>query len=160
MKTSTLVYVLVFLLVVLAGVVSFAADKEKYGFYIPGEYEEIFGSWVNNEYANIPYPRNSGYPQKLTYYRWGYCEFFIKLGDKVPFKGTSAIVDKWTDSKGNIWYKTYDRDPDTRRAYLCLYKISADKTVLESVWSYTDFPGEDDLNLKNTDFYYRIYHRQ
>jgi hypothetical protein len=125
MKAKLLLCGVVFIVVVLAGVGSFANDKEKYGFYIPGEYEEIFGSWVNNE-----------------------------------FKGTSAIVDKWTDSQGNIWYKSYDRDPDTRRAYLCLYKISADKAVLESVWSYTDSPAEDDLNSKNPDFYYRIYYRR
>jgi hypothetical protein len=78
----------------------------------------------------------------------------------LSWKGTSTIVDKWTDAEGNIRYKEYDRDPDTRRAYLCLYKISADKTALESVWSYTDFPAEDDLNSKNSDFYYRIYYRQ
>jgi hypothetical protein len=160
MKTKTLVCGVVFFVVVVVGVHIFADDKEKYGVYIPGAYEEIFGSWVNNDYASIPPPRNCVYPQKMIYYRWGYCEYFVKLGDKVPFKLTSAIIDKWIDSQGNFWFKSYDREIDSSRAMLCLYKINADKLILENVWSYSDFPSEDDLNSKNQDFYYRIYYRQ
>ena len=60
MKTKALVLAVVFFVVVLIGVCSFAVDKNKYGFYEPISNEAIFGTWVNTEYSCGPYM-----PQKV-----------------------------------------------------------------------------------------------
>jgi hypothetical protein len=44
MKTKTLVCVLVFFVVVLTIVGSYASDKEKYGFYVPNTKKELYGT--------------------------------------------------------------------------------------------------------------------
>jgi hypothetical protein len=42
MKTKALVCGVVFIIVVLTGVCSFADDKEQYGFYVPSRNEELY----------------------------------------------------------------------------------------------------------------------
>ena len=156
MKAKALVGGVVFFVAVLAGVCSFAVDKEKYGFYVPSPNEVIFGTWVNTKYDGGPY-----IPQKLVDYHWGsYDVFMIATYKTLSFKGSGIIVDKWTDAEGNTWYKNYNREDWTTKGFFALEKISKDGNVKEFVWRYNDFPSEDDLNSKNLDMHYRIYYKQ
>ena len=156
MKMKALVCGVVFIVVVFVGVCSFAAEKEKFGFYVPSPREVFFGTWVNKEYSG-----GSFMPQKFVDYRWGSYEVYMLAIHKTPdFVGSSIIVDKWSDAEGNIWYKVYSRENWTTEAFFALEKFSEDGKVKEFVWSYYDFPSEDDLNSKNDDSHYHIYYRQ
>jgi len=153
MKTKILLCGLIFLIALLTGVGSFATDKEKIGFYVPKRNEEIYGTWVNAKYDGI------SYEQKIVYYYWGYGEFFRTLtNENLASKFGFTIIDKWSDSEGNIWYKTYEISDNDYSVYFTLNKISKDATVLEYVDKLGDYPAEADLNTNN--YLYRIRYRQ
>jgi beta-lactamase regulating signal transducer with metallopeptidase domain len=153
MKTKILLCGLIFLIALLAGVGSFAADKEKIGFYVPKRNEEIYGTWVNKNYDGIDYE------QIIVYYYWGYGEFVRYVTDKeTSMKFSFTIVDKWSDSEGNIWYKTYEITNNDYSIIYTLNKISNDATVFEYVDNVGDFPTRADLN--KTNYNYRIRYRQ
>ncbi len=64
--------------------------------YIPKPDEEIYGTWVNEKKL----------PQKeiVTAEKW---EEYNRSSDSDPFYvGTWEITARWTDSQGNIWYRT------------------------------------------------------
>ena len=152
MRKTTTLCVLAFILVFLACLNSFGDDKEKYGFYVPKASEELYGTWINTTY-------NPGfYSQKYILYDWGYFEEYEKPTSEYPYPGTFIIVDKWTDSEGNIWYKEYVRERNEMNPTFELDKISKDGTVWEFVFAYNDFPKADTMNSKNP--YYRIYYRE
>jgi hypothetical protein len=147
---------MVFILFVLIGMYSYGGDKEKYGFYVPSSNEEWCGTWVSKDTS-----RPTGEPQKVINNCWGYYEVFTRLSDTTPHsKGCSTLVDKWTDSKGNIWYKEYDREPWTSKGLFVINKISKNGNVLEYVWSQDGFPTENDVNSKNSAMHYNILYRQ
>jgi len=152
MKKKTIACVLMFLLAVLACLHSFGDDKEKYGFYVPKPNEELYGTWVNTTYAP------GYYGQKWILYDWGYYEGYEKVDSTFASPGTFIIVDKWTDSEGNIWYKEYVRNRGYINATFELDKISKDGTVWELVFGYNGFPTADKMNPKNP--YYRIFYRE
>ena len=157
MKTKTLVCVLVFLVVVLTIVGSYASDKEKYGFYVPNPKEELYGTWVNKEYSGTLL----AYYQKWVFRFWGYAKQYNNVADKLSvFQNTFFLVDKWSDSEGNIWYKIYIQEGSWKYGWFAVVKFSKGGTVFE----YTDaayplmWPSEADLEPDNPK--YRIYHRQ
>ena len=156
MKTKTLLYALAFLVVVLAGMGSFAADKNKYGFIEPSPYEENIGTWVNTEYSGGSYM-----PQKFVDYYWGGYDIYMLATNKTPdYRGCGIIVDKWKDAAGNTWYKKYNLEDWTTNAIWAIVKVSKDGKVKEFVWQYFDFPSENDMNSKNTAMHYHIYYKQ
>ena len=116
--------------------------------------EEIAGTWVNSDYTGF-----SSNQQKYILYPWGYYEVYFKVNSDSPaYRGTYHLIDKWTDSVGNILYKSIVR-PEGSVHYSCEFgKISNDKTTWELVFSYVSMPIEDDLKLDNAN--YRIYYRQ
>jgi len=152
MKKKTVLFVLMFFLTVYTCLISFADDKAKYGFYIPSEKEELYGTWVNKKYTG------EQYSQKIEMYDWGYYEVYAKVTDTFFVNGTYIIVDKWTDSAGNIWYKEYIRGRNELYPIFELDKISKSGTVWEYVIGYDDFPTADNMNSKNP--YYRIRYRE
>jgi hypothetical protein len=156
-KTKALVQVAVFLVVVLAGIGCYASDKEKYGFYVPKPNEEIYGTWVNKEYSGTLL----AHYQKWVFRFWGYAEQYNNIADNVSvFQNTFFLVDKWSDSEGNICYKVYIQEGSYKYGWFAFVKISMGGTVFE----YTDaayplmWPTEADLNPDNPK--YRIYYRQ
>ncbi len=156
MKKKIIVCVLAFILVVFACLNSFGDDKEKFGFYVPKDNEEIYGSWVNTKYAA---GAGYGYYQKWVIYNCGYWEGYYKATDEFADNtGTYILVDKWTDSEGTIWYKGYLREKGYIYPHFELDKISQGGTVWEYVIAFKDFPNSDNMNPKNP--YYRIYHRE
>jgi hypothetical protein len=148
MKNKTLVLSFAFFVVVLAGVGIFAADKERYGFFVPSQNEEMYGTWVNAKYDGM------AHVQKFVYYYWGYGEEFRKVADKDPSaKWTFTIVDKWSDSDGSIWYKSYVITNNDFSVWFILSKISNHGTVFELVENVGDFPTAADLNPNNSNYY-------
>jgi len=81
-----------------------AGQKE---FYVPAVDEELFGTWVNEDY------RPPSFTPKVIIYPWGLVEWFADIQDKVSsWIGTSIVVEKWTDEQGATWYKDYRRGTD------------------------------------------------
>ena len=156
MKMKELACVLVFLVVVLAGVYSFAVEKNKYGFYEPSPNEVMFGTWINTKNSG-----GAGKPQKIVSHPWGAYDIYMLATNKTPdYRGSRIIVDKWSDAKENTWYKIYNREDWTTMAIWALERVNKDGKFKEYVWSHQDFPSEDDLNSKNPIAHYGIMDRQ
>jgi hypothetical protein len=85
--------VAIFLLAMLVSAGCFAEEKQCYK---PTIIEEIYGTWINENYSGTT-------RQKLVVYDWGYCEGFSKAKDTTPtVRFTIAIFDRWTDAEGNV----------------------------------------------------------
>jgi hypothetical protein len=65
-------------------------------------------------------------------------------------------VEKWTDSKGNTWYKELEQTRGAKNYILC--RISKDGKTLEQIWRSSGFPSESDLGPKFTNYW--IFQRQ
>ena len=129
-------------LVALTGTI-FAQDSA----YIPEDNEELYGTWINMEYRAFPFP-------KLINYPGDWAAFLSAKSKKVHETGKYTITDKWTDSEGNIWYKT--RVSGVVQKVYQLDKISNSGKTWEFVFSYEKYPTE--INPKDADYY--IYHRE
>jgi len=135
---------------ILAGVSGFA--QETYKFRVPGDREPFYGTWVNKDYANLRHT----FP-KFVYHDWGYAEGFKLAGDETAaVKFTFILVEKWTDSKGNTWYKELEQAKGAKNYLLC--RISKDGTTLEQIYRSTGFPMESDLSPKHPNYW--IFRRQ
>ena len=118
--------------------------------YVPKEDEELYGTWVNTDYSGAYFEE-----QKIVISADKIEKHSLSSIDIPPEKGKHTIIDKWTDSEGNILYK---RKAEGVYMWFELDKISRDGTTLEVVYSFVfdKYPTEIDPNHKD----YRIYHRQ
>jgi len=154
MKTKILLCGVVFIVVVLAGVCSFAVDKEKFGIFIPNRIEEFYGTWVNPKYKGV----DQDSEQKMILYDWGYGEGFYKVTDNnVIDRWTFIFADKWTDKDGNIWYTVFNQWAGSVH-WFTLNKISKKGTVLEAVGWRDHFPTDADFNPKANNYF--IFYRK
>lgn len=129
------------------------ADDVVYKFRLPGEFEPIYGTWVNSKY-----PGTLMYAQKWVYYEWGYGELFLRTSDKDPSsRNTFILVEKWEDNDGNTWYKELDILPNGER-FFCLNRISSDGDTFEEIWGIGDFPKESEMNPASSS--YHVYYRE
>ena len=128
------------------------------GKYVAKPNEEVYGTWINEKTIN------SFHMQKTvsTPNAW---KDFTEVKDIVPHdEGTTRIDEKWTDSEGNVWYKTFNTiTKGTWKGYKnqALQKISQSGTVMEMVFISV---GEFDPKLYPTtvdpkDDNYRIFYR-
>jgi len=117
--------------------------------------EVLFGVWVNPDY-DVP-----GKDGKIVSYAWGFIEAFTTISSERPaFKGTTYIVQKWTDESMNVWYKVvlrWENNPNINRYYL--YKINPDGKIWELIWRLKDFPSLNEFDPEDKN-YYEIYYRQ
>jgi hypothetical protein len=122
--------------------------------YVPITNEELTGTWINTDYSDTH--------QKLVVYHYGYYEGYGVVDRKYPIeKGTMTIVDKWTDSERNIWFKTYHRTSWIKTFYYQINKINSSGTIWEYYWDLDDFPTEAKIDANNPYHRnYRIYYRQ
>ena len=74
---------------------SFAEEKA----YVAKDNEEFYGTWTNIDYGTRAHPY-----QKIINFPGRYEAYGSTKSDIVMERGTFTITDKWTDSKGNIWY--------------------------------------------------------
>ncbi len=65
------------------------------------------------------------------------------------------ISNKWTDAKGNIWYKHRWKAGGMGSGFT-LSKISDSGKTLEYIFSQWEYPKELDINSE----YYRVYYRK
>ena len=132
----------ILILVAFSGTV-FSGEKE----YKATEKEELFGTWVNKDYSGRP-------PQKVII-KLGGSELFPNGNEKeAQWKTEQIISHKWTDSEGNIWYKSKYKMPGD--SGFQLLKVSNSGQTLEYIFQPIEHPKELDINNDN----YRIYYRK
>ncbi len=66
------------------------------GKYMPKTNEELYGTWINEKIT----------PQKNVISPGSYKNYTYVTDSSVVSEGTMQIFSKWTDSEGNVWYKT------------------------------------------------------
>ena len=72
--------------------------------YVPKPDEELYGTWTNEQNTGDLY-----HPQKLIVSS-NKITMYYRISDRTPTVDgdmTWKIDSKWTDSDGNVWYKTY-----------------------------------------------------
>ena len=148
MKTTKVISGFLSILVVLALTMTYAEEEKA---YVPKDNEEIYGTWINEDY-----PGGLFGAQKMTIHPDRTYEVFAKTTDTTSrWGGTMTIIDKWTDSEGSIWYKTH-RKSISGRFWYGLDKISSSGSIYEYVQSHVDHPTEMDTGH----YRYRIYYRK
>ena len=109
--------------------------------------DELVGTWINPDYSTRT--------QKIVVEPDGiYVSYYTIEGTVQYDSGTLKLIEKWADSKGNIYCKIRSDQPDY--PVYELDRISNAGTVLEYIRDTRDYPTEIDPN----DLNYRIYHRQ
>lgn len=114
------------ILLLLAFTLSYAEEKKA---YTPKDDEEIYGTWVNTDYSLAQLQKMSVKPSEIIRSASATDE------SSYQYMLTFTIIDKWTDSEGNICYKTENKDT-YGLFYYVLYKISSSASTLEYVWSH------------------------
>jgi hypothetical protein len=128
-----------------------AADKT-YQFRLPEYNEPIYGTWTNEQYSG----ENYLWAQKWTYLSWGLGKEYAKADDPEPlYEWNYIMVEKRTDTQGNIWYKVFNQWSGAKD--YDLIRISKDLNTLECVTG-AGFPEESELVPTNTS--YRTYRRR
>jgi hypothetical protein len=111
--------------------------------------EDLFGTWVNIDYTD-------GMIAQVYIIRLGENERYSSVNDQKPmWKEESRITHKWTDAKGNIWYRARWNGGLNWSGFV-LSKISESGKTLEYIFSQWEYPKELDINIEN----YRIYKRK
>ena len=120
-------------------------------FYVPEAQEQLYGSWVvTKTHLTIVYP-------KIVIHPWGLVEFFESTSStSYAWRGSSAIMQRWADEAGNIWYKEYFRLSMkgfyAGHAYNLL-RISADGRILESIFGNTGWPEPSEMDPESNTTY-------
>jgi len=151
MRKRRVLVVCLALFTLLCGAAVYAQDV--YKFKIPAYDEPFFGTWVNTKYDGTTWKT----AQKFVYLNWGYAEGFKKVGDATPFsRSTFILVEKWTDAKGNTWYRELEQSLGYKNYLLC--RISKDGKTLEQISRSAGFPAESDMGSGYPSYW--IFYRQ
>jgi hypothetical protein len=152
MKIRILVSILILVFAVLLVVGSCSTSKKA---YVTKEDEKLFGIWTNPDYDE------TGILSKIVVKSEGTWYEYSRSSNDIPaFKGEYTINEKWTDSEGNILYKTIVTliGAEHYRPYYILSKIDKTGNIYEDLWTTVHMPT--DFNPDNVLYNYRIYYRQ
>ena len=131
-------------------IVFFAVDTiaGEWGYFAKDQ-EQLYGTWVNMDYTG-------SIPQKIIYNTGGTFDCFRNASSKEPNKrGRYLVTGRWSDSEGNIIYKTHWVGDWGEEAYQ-IGKISNSGNTLEYVLGYDEPPKNIDPN----NIWYRKYTRK
>ena len=136
MKTRTFISILILVFTVLIIAGSCATEKKM----IKGS-EELYGIWVNEDYADVRYWTTRVYKSD------GEWETYVDVSRKtLSARGPYTITDKWKDSEGNIWYKmTFEEKIGAQLVTgFVLIRISNSGMIYESNYDLRKYPIEID----------------
>ena len=161
MKTGTMLLSSCVVLIALILLGSCAPGK-----YVPKANEELYGTWINKSYSGHYDLLNDDHAQKEVIDSNGYHVFRFVDDFAEYYVGAETITSKWTDSEGNIWYKTYkggwnQNEIKTSVVPHFLYKLSKSATVRESVYANRDTytPSAFPTKIDPKDQSYLVYNR-
>ena len=149
MKARTLIYMSILFLAV---TLLFAEDVKN---EISDEdfMEARSGTWINLDYGK-------SHPQKLIYYPDGRWEGYRQVTNTIRADwGKDIILDKWLDSKGNVWYRAHWESSFFTTTGYAMGKISNSGNTLEVIWASESFPIEE-WEPDRFEYTYRIHYRQ
>ena len=148
MKTRTLIYVSILLVVV---TLLFAEDVKNE--ISEMEFFEVFnGTWINEDFAGVV-----DFMQKYVHYPDGRWETYnLITGDQRGCYGKHTIDVKWVDSNGDVWFKASTECLLHKEKFFVLGKISNSGTVLEQVSQRSKYPTE----ISPIEGLYSIHYRQ
>jgi len=150
MKSRIFVSILILVLAVLVISEGYATEKK----VSKKDYRFVSGTWINEEYNSY------AFCARYELYRDGKWDGYNRISDTgKKYIGHYVIVDKWTDSEGNIWYKMHVWEGPIFEGHPGSYEL--DKfSESGKVWEYRAdhyaFPTEIDKNHPK----YHIYYRQ
>lgn len=123
--------------------------------YVPKENEELFGRWKDDKVAD----------QQTVYYSAGFKIYFRSTDNILLDEATQEIEKKWTDTQGNIWYKTLGlfvgKSPHAGSKFQALYEVDNSKTELtcwvNTVYQYDSSKYPPESNPKaDYEFHYHF----
>ena len=140
------------ILVLILSIVLFAFASQviagEWGYFAKDQ-EVFYGTWVNMDYFGST-------PQKIIYRPVGTFSCFRNANSDTPDNGGRYLVTgKWSDSMGNLFYKSNWVGDWGEEAYQ-ISKISNSGKTLEFVLSYDEPPR----NIDPDNIWYRKYTRK
>lgn len=130
---------------------SYASDKKA---YVAKENEELYGTWVNDDYNSSP--RSAIHEYKAN----GTWVVYRKTTDEISYEdGTYTITDKWTGSNGDVCYKIRWKNDYLAMSGYGLNCIGNSGSSMESANSDSDYPIQID-RTKGSWQYYGIHYRK
>lgn len=129
--------------------------------------EPLYGTWVNEEYANLGLVRRNVSDVKYVFTDGGKFFPYTSMSDAEPtFEGRLSFDEKWTDNQGNVYYKAvqtwrwypYDEGKPfpPGSVHNVLYRINVAGNTLETVCNQLKYP-EDFSDYAG---WYMVHHRQ
>jgi hypothetical protein len=119
--------------------------------YIPTSSEELFGEWINPDYQD-----DSGRNEKMVFYPNGVLLQYIRAEHDVPKTIASILIlDKWTDEKGNIFYRIR-REFTTGGVQYPLVRVFDSGKYLEFDFTYET----DKIDPTNEGMYRGVYKKK
>ena len=118
------------------------------------DYRFFSGTWINEEYNT--HPHNA---------RWvilpdGTCDGYFRTTDTQKATiGKFRIVDKWTDSEGNLWYKLHTWGGVIVEGKPLGYELDRFSDS-GNVWEYVSITGEFPTEIDENHPRYHIYYRK
>lgn len=116
--------------------------------YIPKADEEIYGTWISANLAQTQF-------QKYVL-RAEVMKRYSLLSDSTPSDEATYEIDaKWTDSEGNIWYKTHGIQTSgvwKDYTYVELDRLNKAGTIWEGQFSPLGYKGKIDPMLYPKEF--------
>ena len=153
MKTRRWVSVLILLFSVLMIIGSCATRKKA---ITDEELSKAYtGTWINEEHE-----RTTNKRAMIVLFADGTWERYTSLKGGYHTKGENVILDKWKDSKGNIWF-TADWENFTHHTKgNTMIKISESGNTLEELSTLLIQNKVEEWEPDNPHYLYRIYYRQ
>jgi hypothetical protein len=143
MKTRMLVIITFLVFSAMIITESYSNDEKT---YVATENEKLYGTWIGATKDDRA---------KLILNPDGTDEAYFTDSVEPGRNATFIIIDKWTDSDGNLWYKQKVQIEKSIIGYR-LSKISSDGSMMEIVYSFLgDCPTEINPNHYNYESYYR-----
>jgi hypothetical protein len=103
--------------------------------YVVKENEELYGTWEDMTFEN---------------FRW------LEGQDVGVYSGAYNVTDKWTDSKGNVWYRVHWKT--SLWEHYGLFKVSNSGNKCEFVTDPIEYGYPKKIDPKA--FTYRVYYRK
>ena len=122
--------------------------------YVAKENEELYGTWVNENYNSSP--RSAIYEFKAD----GTWIMYRKTTDEISYEdGSYTITDKWTESNRDVCYKIIWKNDYLARSGYELRCISNSGYSMEAANSSSDYPTQIDPS-KGSWTYLGIHYRK
>lgn len=106
--------------------------------YVPKENEELYGTWVNEEYNSM-----------IINARWdwksdGNWASYPNTTGEPNWKGKYSITEKWTDDSGAVWYKMTWKNEIYGKSGYGLIRIGDSGLTMETAFSFSAYPTKID----------------